>query len=217
MKKRIGQIALVLLLLLLITGGYLLWAVNQVPPFYEELMAAGIEPSVRKAESKKFTQNTLALIDDVKQSRNWSHTFTQRQVNSWFIEELDGKFSDLMPPEAKDPRVKITGDHILLGFQYKHSAWDGVVSLKVKPWVPEPNQLALEIASVKAGSLPVPLDEVLKKIQSNFESRGWRVEWRQKDGNEVLLVDFSNARKKRSVLKGIVLKDGSITVSGAKP
>lgn len=217
MKKRVGRIALVLLLLLLAVGGYVLWAVHRVPPFYEELIAVKIEPSVRKAEAKEFTQNTLALIDDVKQSRDWTHDFTQRQVNSWFIEELNGKFSDLLPPGAKDPRIKITDEDVLLGFKYTHTAWSGVVSLRVKPWVPQPNQLALEIASVKAGTLPIPLEDVLKEIQRSIESRGWKVEWRQRDGNEVLLVDFTNSKKNRSVLKSIALQEGRVRVSGEKP
>lgn len=215
-KKRLGRIAICLLLVLLAAGGYVLWAVNQVPDFYREAISAEIDPGLREAEAKRFTQRSLQLIDDAKRGRNWTHVFTQRQVNSWFVEELNGRFADLLPPDARDPRVRITDDAVLIGFRYSTAGWDGVVSLQVKPWVPQENRLALQIGSIKAGSLPIPLDTVLRQIQRNFETRGWRVEWRQNDGQEVLLVDFSSDRK-RSVLKSVNIADGRLRITGKRP
>jgi hypothetical protein len=219
-RKRLGLICLGLLAILVAVGGYALWAVRQVPDFYEDLMAAEIDPGVRQAEAKKFTQRTLQLVDDVRQAKDWSHEFSQQQVNSWFIEELDGtkgKYADLLPAEAKSPRMKIEGDAVLVGFKYSSSQWSGVVSLRVRPWVPEPGKLALEISGVKAGELPIPLDNVLKGIEGQLKSRGWRVEWRQTDGNDVLVVDFGAGGKKRSVLKSVEVADGKVRVAGSKP
>lgn len=219
-RKRLGLICLGLLATLVAIGGYGFWAAHQVPQFYRDVMAAEIDPGVRKAEAKKFTQRTLQLVDDVKQAKNWSHEFTQQQVNSWFVEELDGtggKYADLLPPEAKDPRVKIDGDAVLVGFKYTSSHWTGVVSLRVRPWVSQPNRLALEISGVKAGTLPLPLDNVLKKIEGQFRSRGWQVAWRQTGGHDVLVVDFGSDGKKRSILKSVQVADGKVRVSGSKP
>lgn len=219
-RKRLGLICLGLLAMLAVVAGYALWAVHQVPDFYEDLVAAEIDPGVRQDEAKRFTQRTLQLVDDVKQAKDWSHEFSQRQVNSWFIEELDGtkgKYADLLPAEATSPRVKIDGDAVLIGFRYTSSQWSGVVSLRVRPWVPEPNKLALEISGVKAGALPLPLDSVLKKIEGQIQSRGWRVEWRQTAGNDVLVIDFSRGDKKRSILKSVQVADGKVRVSGRKP
>ena len=131
-KKRIGLICLSLLIVLLAIAGYTLWAVQQVPDFYEEAMAAEIDPRVRKAEAKKFTQQTSQLVSDIQNDESWSQEFTQLQVNSWFIEELDGKYADLLPDEAKDPRVKIDGDAVLLGFKYSHGSWEGRINSRSK-------------------------------------------------------------------------------------
>lgn len=217
MKKRLALLGLSLLVILLIAGGYVYWSLNQVPDFYQEMMAAEIDPTTRQAEAKKFDQRTSQLISDIKQAKDWTHDFSEQQVNSWFIEELDGKYRDLLPPEARDPRIKIVENTVLIGFQYKHPNWEGVVSLRVKPWVPKPNQLALEISDVKAGTLPIPLDSVLKQVGDQFKSRGWRVEWRQSDGNDVLIVDFNGSEKKHSVLKDVKVADGKVRVSGSKP
>jgi len=216
MKKRLGLIALALFTALLVVAGYALWAAYQVPDFYRELEASTVAPKVRKDEAKKFTQQTLQLIDDVKQSRDWTHEFTQQQVNSWFVEELDGKYSDLLPEGAKDPRLKITPDSVMLGFRYMHSHWRGIVSLEVKPWVPQPNRLALQFSSVKAGHLPIPLDRILNQIRQNFETRGWHVEWRQAAGNDVLVIDFSRRPGKRSQLKSIRLMKGKVRINGKR-
>lgn len=217
MKKRLG---LFLLLLLAVAGGicgYAVWAAGRVPEFYAELMAAEVSPAVRTREAKKFSQQASEVVSGYTAGDGWDATFTQRQVNSWFIEELDGKYADLLPEEARDPRVKIENDAVLVGFHYTHPRWSGVVSLRVRPWVPEPNKLALEISDVKAGTLPIPLDTVLKQVGTQFQARGWRVQWRQRDGNEVLVVDFETGKKKRSVLKSVSVSNGSIRVTGRKP
>ncbi|MFQ5734752.1 MAG: hypothetical protein ACE5KM_22690, partial [Planctomycetaceae bacterium] len=198
-------------------GGYATWALQQVPDFYADLMAAEVAPDVRRDEAKEFSRQASELVSGVTAGDGWDAAFTQRQVNSWFIEELGGKFADLLPDEARDPRVKIEDDAVLIGFQYTHTRWNGVVSFRVRPWVPRPNQLALEISDIKAGSLPIPLDGVLKQVGEQFETRGWRVDWRQHEGNDVLVVDFETGRKKRSVLESVQVSEGVIRVTGRKP
>jgi hypothetical protein len=213
-RKRIGFIALVLVLVLCAVGGGLFWALFQVPDFYAQAMAEKIDPATRKAESKRFTQRTLQLVDDIKHNEKWAEEFTQLQVNSWFAEELDGQYKDLLPDGASDPRMVIRQNAVLVGFRYSHNGWSGVVSFEVKPWVPEPNQLALEIRAIKAGLIPIPLDEVLKQIAGQFETRGWNVTWRQSNGNDVMIVNFGSSEKKKSVLERIELLKGKLRVFG---
>lgn len=213
-RKRLGWIAIVLLCLLFAGGSGVFWALSQVPDFYQQAMAAKVAPEIRKAEAKKFTQRTLQLVDDIKQRDEWAEEFTQRQVNSWFIVELDGQYKDLLPTGAKDPRIVIRDGSLQFGFQYAYDGWSGIVSFKVKPWVPEPNQLALEIQSIKAGLVPIPLDRVFKEIGSEIESRGWKVAWRQSNGNDVMVIDFGDQKKKRSQLESIKVLDGRIQVAG---
>ncbi|GAB4162658.1 MAG: hypothetical protein Tsb009_39560 [Planctomycetaceae bacterium] len=216
-RKRLRLIALILFLVLCTVGGSFLWALFQVPDFYEQAMAEKIDLAVRKAEAKKFTQQTLQLVDDIKHRKHWAKEFTQLQVNSWFAEELDGRFKDLLPEGASEPRLVIRGGAILVGFRYSQSGWSGVVSFEVKPWVPEPNQLALEIRSIKAGLVPIPLDQVLKQIGSQFETRGWNVTWRENEGNDVMLVDFGTREKKKSLLERIVVLENKLQVFGKSP
>ena len=215
MRKRLGIYCLVMLAIAGGFLGYAIWAANQVPEFYSDLLAAEVPARVRKQEARKFSQQASEVVSGYTAGDGWDATFSQRQVNSWFIEELNGKYADLLPEEARDPRIKITDESVLIGFHYTHSRWSGVVSFRVRPWVPQANQLALEISEIKAGSLPIPLDSVLKQVGKQFRERGWRVEWRQRDGNDVLVVDFAG-KKKRAILQTVELSDGKIRVTGKK-
>lgn len=213
-RKRLGWIALILVGLVCMGGGGLYWASSQVPDFYRQAMAAQVDPETRQAEAKLLTQRTLQMVDDIKHRDHWAEEFTQLQINSWFIVELDGRFEDLLPEGAKDPRVVIKDGSIHFGLKYAYEGWAGVVSFRVKPWVPEPNHLALEIESIKAGLIPIPLDRVFQDIEREFETRGWKVTWRQANGHDVMVIDFGQRKKDKSVLESIKVFDGRIQVSG---
>ena len=214
-RKRLGFIALFLLLLLAALAGGLLWALTRVPDFYKEAMSRHIDPEVRKVESAGLESRTVQLIVNFKtRSSDWSEEFTQRQVNSWFSEELDGKFSDLLPEGAKEPRIQITDEAVNVGFSYTYKGWSGIVSFQVKPWVSEPNHLALEIRSIKAGLISVPLEAILKEIAQQCELHGWKVAWKQTNGNDVMVIDFGKRGQKKSILHSVSIAKGKLVVTG---
>lgn len=215
-RKKLGYIALGLLTGVLATGGIVVWALFQVPDFYRQAMALDVDPQTRKAIAKKFTQRTIQFVDSVRYADYWTEEFTEQQVNSWLAEELHREYADVVPPEMKDPRVRIEDGWVQVGFRYERPNWDGVVSFKLRPWVPRPNQLALEIAAVRAGLMPIPLDDVLKEISGQFALRGWRVERMQSGENDVLLIHLESNEESYAVLESVAVRDGAVTISGRR-
>ena len=162
-NKVLGFLAILLLLAIGCGTGSVVWALRQVSGFYDEVLREEPNPAVCREEAKKFVQRTLQLIEKVQQFESWSEEFTQQQVNSWLAEELHHKYAELVPEGASDSRVRFSPGAIQIGFRFQRDGWNRVVSLKVKLWVPEPNHLAIEFKSVKAGLVPIPLENILQE------------------------------------------------------
>lgn len=214
-RKRLAVIACSLLVVLAAAAGGVGWALYQVPDFYNAALRETPEPAVRQQEARQFVRQTMRLVDDIRHEPEWSEEFRQQQINSWLAEELtDPKYADLVPPGVSDPRVALDGGLIRLGFRVRHNGWEGVVSLRIRPWVPAENQLALEIQSVKVGLVPYPLDEVLGQVVRAVEDEGWRVEWQQASGNDVLIVHLDRGRPDDPVLENLEVVAGAIRLQG---
>ena len=215
-RKRLAFIAIALLATVAGTVGTILWAVVQVPDFYQQALTEQSDPVVRKREAKKFVQRTLQLVDGIKHSDTWAEEFEQQQINSWLAEELHRKYADAVPKGVSEPRVNLVEDSIEIGFHYRHKDWNGIVSLRLKPWVPEENQLALEIESIKAGLVPIHLDDVIKELSAKLKADSWKLEWSQSNGNDVLIVHFESEKEDEPVLTGVQVDKGVVRVRGER-
>lgn len=215
-RKRLAYIAIALLLAVAGAAGSIYWAAVQVPDFYQQALTEQPDPLVRRAEAKIFVQRTLRLVDDIKHSDSWSEEFEQQQINSWLAEELHRKYADAVPKGVSEPRVNLIDGVIEIGFHYKNKDWNGIVSLRLKPWVPEENQLALEIESIKAGLVPIPLDDVIKELSAKFKADSWKLEWSQSNGNDVLIVHFESEKENEPVLTGLQVDEGVVRVTGER-
>jgi hypothetical protein len=144
----------------------------------------------------------------------WSEEFTQEQVNSWLSEELYPKYEKLVPEGIDEPRVRLSDGTIEVGFRYERDNWNGVVSVRARPWVPLQNRLAFEIQSIRAGLVPIPLERILHELSDQFETEGWLVEWAQHNGNDVLILHLENGESGQPVLEAVEIVDKLIRISG---
>lgn len=197
-------------------GGAVLWSLVQVPDFYEEALTAQSDPLARQEAADTFVQRTVQLANDIKYADAWSQEFTAQQVNAWLADQLYKEYAELVPPGIKDPRVRLDGHSVLVGFYYEQENWSGVVSLRLRPWVPEPNQLAIEIESIRAGLLPIPLDNVLQELSKQIATDGWQAEWTQINGNDVLLVRFNSEEEDQPLLEAVQVTDNLLRIIGSR-
>lgn len=198
-------------------AGGLWWSLFQSPDFYRTVLEQErrADPVARKAEAKRFVHRTMKLVDDIRHSDAWSQDFTEDEINAWLAEELQRKFGDWLPPGVSEPRVHIESDAIHVGFQYEEPGqWSGVVSLRVLPWINEPNQLALQFESIRAGLVPVPVEQIVEGTTEHARASGWQVEWQQHDGYDVALIRLATEKEPSAELDGVELRDGSLHVHG---
>lgn len=207
---------------ILVVGGRLIWALYQVPEFYAKAAAAlPTNPQQRKQAAKQLVQETTNLVNSIQHQPRWSAEFQQADVNSWLTEELTlEKYSELLPEDIRDPRVVIESSAIQVGFQMKYKAWTGIASVRVRPWVTKEHQLALEIEQIRAGLVPIPLQETLRQLSKRLEESGFEVVWRQgESGNDVAVIDLNRKDGKHLTLESLTLSEGTLRIIGrsAKP
>ncbi len=215
-RKKVAVVTASLLAGFLTGGAALYVALFRAPAFYTAALHADVEPEMRKTQAKRFVQTTLQLVDGIRHESHWKEEFTEEQVNSWIAEELHDKYAEWLPHGVSHPRVQFESDSLSIAFQVQRTLWSGVVSVRLKPWVAEPNQLAVEVQSVRAGLIPIPLDDILAEISAELEGIGWRLHWKQLRGNDVLVVNLSRESGDQPVLESVHVSSKVLTISGSR-
>jgi hypothetical protein len=215
-KKWVFWGAAAFLVLVGIASG-LLWALLRVPDFYAQAATTvPREPEERKRAAKQLVQETTNLINGIKHSDEWAATFKQDEVNSWFLEELSqSKDRDVVPEGVSEPRLAIHDGYLQMGFRFQRKGWSGIVSLRLKPWIEDQNQLAIEIESIRAGIVPVPLEEMLHQLTQKLVDEGWEVKWNHANGHDVAVINLNKKRNPDSpVLDSLTVADGEVRIRG---
>ena len=215
-KLRCG-IALGALTAVAVGGGITLWwATAQSPEFYRVADQQLANPVVRKRDAKQFVEQSQQLVQSIQTSSSWSQEFTDAQINAWLAEELPRDYAEWMPPEVSQPRVQLRGDGIRIGLRIDEPGpWSGVVSLHVKVSVPAPNQLAIQLQSIRAGLVPVPIKAIIEQVTEQAEENGVRIEWRKVGDDDVAIVSLIHEGENAPQLEAVELSAGLIRVTGS--
>ena len=197
--------------------GTLLWALLRVPDFYSQA-SAGVpkDHAQRQQAAKEMVQHTTNLVNNLQHEDEWSATFNQTEVNSWLVEELhQDKYKKLVPEGVSDPRVAIHDGRLQVGFRLKRNGWNGIVSLKLKPWMAEDNQLAIEIESIRAGIVPIPMEDMLHDLTKELVNGGWDISWNHAHGHDVVVINLSR-KANAPVVEAVALSEGEVQIRGRR-
>ncbi len=197
-------------------AGTLLWALLRVPDFYAQASeSVPRDQKERQQAAKKMVQQTTNFVNNLKHSDEWSATFQQKEVNSWLVEELQqDKYKNLLPEGVSDPRVAIHDGRLQVGFRLQRNGWNGIVSLHLKPWIAQENQLAIEIQSIRAGIVPIPLEDMLHELTKEMVAAGWDVSWNHSHGNDVVVINLNRQKSKTPVVDSLTLEEGQLQIRG---
>lgn len=220
MKRKHAVIAAGVVACLAGLAGTAFWLLTHQPGFYRAALLDEAPPEERQKQARRFVQATGMLVNGIRNDDEWSQEFTDQEVNSWLADELPVQYAHWLPPEVTAPRVKFENGALWLAFQTRRGAWSGVVSGRVKVWVSAPNELALEIQSLSAGLVPVPVDDIVGDFVAAMNANGWRMEWKQSTDGDVLLVSLDDVTTDKSTvrpaLETVELLDGKLRVSGRR-
>lgn len=218
--KRWLQLGLGLASLLLVIAAAAMFLVQRasqhVPEFYAEALKA--DPGQQRIASQRMTKAAAALASDLKREGGWQAVFTEEEINAWLAVELVERHGDLLAAAVSAPRLKIEPDNLTLAFRYRDGRRSVVVSLSVDAYLVEPNVVALRIRKARAGSLPLPLDKILREVSKSTAQLEWQIEWRQAGGDPVaqITIPALGARKNRQAqIETLRLESGKIVLAGS--
>ena len=190
------------------------WAATQGPDFYEAALADPPSPAVRERAAREFAEQTAALVQDLRYAATWEQEFSQTQVNAWLVEELPVQYGDRVPKGVTEPRVQFADGLVRIAFRLSNRAFDGVVSLDLRPTVPEPNRLTIGVESLSAGLLPLSPASFTGDVSKQLDLHGVEHAWRVEDGVHLLDVTIVPTHGDNPVLEEIAVADERLRIAG---
>ncbi len=219
-KRWIKRIAIVSMLLLLIslTAGW--WAVaqtQQVPEFYAR--ATSELPGSTATASQHLKAEVQQLKNDAAAIGAWHASFSADEINAWLIKELPKKFPQLLAKGASEPRIVIDNDRVLAAVRYKNRHIDTIISCELEVELTEqPNMLALRVAHLKAGALPIPLSKFLQGISKEAAKGDIDIRWDATDLGPVALVTVPSEHPRYVnspvIVESVQLVESALILSG---
>jgi hypothetical protein len=218
MSRKYSVVLAGVLLGILVVAGCAYSVLRHEPEFYRAALHDGLSAEERREYARKFEQTTGRLIGEAGNDERWSQEFSEVAVNSWLADELPGKYAELLPENVSAPRIKFEKDGLRIAFRTSRGPWSGIVSGRLNVWVPSPNELAVQVQSLSAGLVPIPVDEFSGKLVEALGISGWRTEWKQSTGGDVLVVALDEAESARAQprLEAVELQSGRLRISGSR-
>lgn len=218
-RKRAKIVAALAAGLLLVGGAF--WLLQHQPAFYRAALHNPAPPETRREQAKQFVQDAVQLVNGVRNEETWAQEFSDQSVNAWLADELPVKYPKWLPKGVVDPRVRFEQDSLRLAFRTGTGLWSKTISARLKVWVAGPNELALEIESLNAGLVPIPIDDVVSDLIDSLNKEGWRIEWREAHGRDVLVVALGTEPSegddpRQAVVESVELDRGRLSVTGGR-
>jgi hypothetical protein len=201
-------------LLVILGGAY--YATRQVRPFYEQ--AIQIKPEVLERGSRELESRATALLSDARRAGEWHAVFTAEQINGWLALQLDEFHqSEPLSDRIRDPRVAISPELLTMGFRTSSGGVESVVSVDANVSLTDEGAVAIQLKSVRAGALPLPVMQLADEIAAACQRMSLPVRWMQQAGKPVAIVeldtDETTSRRKFSIDE-LKLGDGELYVAG---
>jgi hypothetical protein len=212
---------LLLLAVAVVLAGGLAWVVKREPDFYTQAAAVGpqaSDPAVASDTQTRIGELITFLTVDYAGGGDWESTFTADELNAFLREDEDHVM--LLRPKWEgftDPRVSVQGDRLLVGGRVGRGLFSAVVSVEVRAWLvkDEPNTFAVELVSVKAGSLPWFKRWLMDRMSAFAVKHQAELTWYRGAANPVAVCRLkANQDQPDLTLTAVTIADGRLTIGG---
>jgi len=184
---------------------------SRTPRFYDQAEA---RPSIaRTGESDRV----VGMFSDVRTALEgrepaWGLEFNDQEMNS-FLQEgaVNLGMDSILPKGFHDPRLKIEDDKLRLGIRYGTGVLSTILTIEMRAWrIPsEDATIGVQLVSLKAGAMPLPLSILLDRITEFVRSQGIDVTWYRMDGKPVGVFRFQYQLTRPTYqFESLTLQDG---------
>lgn len=211
---RYGAICLALVL----SVGWLLYRTAQTEPdFYREALA--VSPNLSEEQGDALEVKILELQNAARTKKEWQTTFSDAEINGWLASDLVEKFPRALPGTVSQPRIEILANQFRLAMRFQSGWIKAVVVAEGDLYSTDvPGQIGLQLNSVQAGWLPIPVANIADEITSSLRRSGVSVEWVQANRASVAMMtlpeDWVKLGEATLELDAMQLQDHHLAVSG---
>ena len=197
---------------------YTLTSAQQLPEYYAQALEQ--ELAIVAEDGKEFERSLIQLRNTARQRKPWIVEITQEQINGWLCSDLPEKFPDSLPAEITDPRAFINQENVQIAFKYTVSRFTGVVVISANIYCTEkPNELALQLVSVKTGFLPLPVGPWLDRVTDTIRKAGISIFWTQsEDGTPTAIFTLpeqvTTTATHHVSVEAVDLRPGKLVIAG---
>lgn len=215
--KRTGITMLAILLIASIAAWWLFRQTHVVPEFYQQATQQTRQDT--ETGSYQLEANVAKLQEDASKPGQWKAHFSEDDINAWLIQQLPLKSQQLQISGAKDPRIKIEEDHLLVAARYSDTKIDTVISCELSVALTEaPNLLAVHIRKLKAGALPLPINQFTDRVTIEAAKAGVEIRWDRTETGPTALIQVPTEHagyiNDPVIIESIQLVGGAILLSG---
>lgn len=220
--KRIGIIVLTLLIFASLWVWWLFGQTRAVPEFYQQ--ATQLKHPDPEAGSYQLEAKINKLQRDAAKLGSWEASFSEDDINAWFIKQLPIKFRHLQTAGAKDPRISIRRNHLLAAARYTDAGLETFISFELHVELTEiPNLLAVHIRKLKAGAVSLPISQFIDAVSidgvtAEAAKEGVQIRWVHTVSGPTAFVQVPSEHTGHAyspvLIESIQLIDGAIILSG---
>lgn len=207
-------IAGVLACVAIVVAGSFRLAVQHVPDFYAEALAKPVE--AQRLESDECVAQAAALASTVRKKSTWSGTFTEEQINGWMAVDLAENHAQSLPKGVSEPRIRLTPGAARVAWKWRRDGWESICSVTFDVSLVGPHEVAVRLKSIKAGALPLPLNQVLDTIRKAAADAQVHLRWMQQNGDPVAIVTLPPIEEGKFEidLDTLAIEDGQLVLAG---
>lgn len=209
-------LSLVFVVLAVAAGGafWLYRSTQYVPEFYAAALTMPPEAADRAGD--EFSSNAMTLAGEVRKEGTWSALFSQDQINGWLTVDLLEKHPELLPQECAHPRVRLLDDRAQVGMKMTLGGVETIVWLDLEAHMTPEHEIAVRLADVRAGDVPLPAGEVLDAVTQAAKNLDLSLRWTTVDGAPTAIIGLPplDADGLTYELRRLKLSEGGLYVSG---
>ncbi len=193
--------------------------IKHEPNFYHQTQLSAGEPrkQIAMACSRKFMQ---MVLDKNAKTADWGCEVSEAELNSFLLEVFPdkGESEGLRKLGISSPSVVLEGENKLrLAFRYDTGWFSTIISYDLKVWLvqKDPNVIAIEFQSARAGALPISSQAILQQLCEVGRKLDYKVNLYRHEGNSVAVVQLQpNEIHPTWILTALQVKDNKLTVHG---
>jgi hypothetical protein len=206
--------------ILVLTGGLAALAavVKHEPNFYQQAQLQATEGRRQIALGcvSKFAQ----MAEDRRNKKEkWGCAASESELNSFFQEMFNqqAEAENLRKLGISAPMVVLEDGQFRVAFRYDTGWFSTIVSYRVKVWlVPkEPNVIAVEFLSARAGGLPITSQALMTQLCDAARRLEYKVTLYRHEGNAVAVVQLQpNETHPWSLLTALQVTPNGFNIQG---